>query len=81
LANGVDQERKRQLVNDRTFERISRDFLFDFENGSQCTGIWGSKTPARLFKARENHEFDTRPCMRPRRRCNPVLRARFPWPI
>lgn len=24
-------------------------------------GIWGSKTPARLFKARENHEFDTRP--------------------
>jgi glycosyltransferase involved in cell wall biosynthesis len=24
-------------------------------------GIWGSKTPARLFQARENHEFDTRP--------------------
>ena len=34
--------------------------LWNSTSEFRVDGIWGSKTPARLFKARENHEFDTR---------------------
>jgi len=35
--------------------------LWNSTSEYRVDGIWGSKTPARLFKAREDHEFDTRP--------------------
>jgi glycosyltransferase involved in cell wall biosynthesis len=34
--------------------------LWDSTREYRVDGIWGSKTPARLFKARTDHEFDTR---------------------
>lgn len=35
--------------------------LWDSTAQYRVDGVWASKTPARLFRARENHEFDTRP--------------------
>jgi len=35
--------------------------LWDSTREYRVDGIWGSKTPARLFRARTDHEFDTRP--------------------
>lgn len=52
--------------------------LWDSTGEYRVDGIWGSKTPARLFKARENHEFDTRTLHATKAPLQACIRGEFP---
>ncbi len=52
--------------------------LWDSTSQYRADGIWGSKIPARLFKARENHEFDTRALHAVKVPLQGSIRGRFP---
>jgi Glycosyl transferase family 2 len=52
--------------------------LWDSTSEYRVDGIWGSKMQARLFKARENHEFDTRPLHATKAPLQACIRGSFP---
>jgi hypothetical protein len=52
--------RRGRLLGARAYSVRLRE-LWDSADQFRVDGVWGRKAPARLFQAREDHEFDSRP--------------------